>query len=256
MKVYSIEFDEQERESLMRAVQQEEKRMGSLWSRVLNAEAKKIVPHPAETPREVMPPEVCESCLQMPHKPTCSWAKRLDHEERVRAQADGKTLKIESDRFEMPAPAAADPAPKPEPAKDVCAVCRKDPHASWCEGKPPRFATKECCGSKGVRHKKGCPKASGASADPAPAAEEPEEQIEEPAPEKAAPADENVEKTSTSAADEKAEPEDDEKEDQEFICKECGNTRIEPHGTKALLLSCPNGWADDPDKHVYELKEE
>ena len=50
------------------------------------------------------------------------------------------------------------------------------------------------------------------------------------------------------------EDEDEGTEDQEFICKECGNTRIEPHGTKALLLSCPNGWAENPEKHVYELK--
>ncbi len=161
-------------------------------------------------------------------------------------------------------PPAPVPAPEPEPtdAADVCAVCRKNPHAKWCKvgapedepakdpapahAKAPRFAEKTCCGSKGVRHKNGCPKVSGASADPEPAEEEEEEE------------DKNDEDVSDSAADEKPEPKDapEQPEEQAYSCRECGNARMEPYGTNPLALFCPNELGDDGDKHVYELKEE
>lgn len=199
----------------------------AFWARMGN------VPAAAEKP-----PEVCESCLSMPHKPTCGWAPKPP--------------------ATKPAPPPAPvPAPEPVAAMDVAdefvekrgeldaAELDRDilgepeetakPEPKLERFLPPkpsrRYEPKACCGSLGPRHKSGCE------------GKLPPDDV--PKIPSGTPKDAEVETE---------EAEDEEKEDQEFVCKECGNTRMEPHGTKALLLECPNSWDGDPSGHIYELK--
>lgn len=124
-------------------------------------------------------------------------------------------------------PPAPVPAPEPEPAKlklERVEATAKD------AGNPVKH---ECCGSKFYRHKKSCANADAVEND----ADATEKEEDAPAP-----------------AEISSETEDEEAVDQEFACKECGNMRMEPHGTAARVLDCPNSWSDpNPEKHVYEL---
>lgn len=48
MKIYSIEFDEYEKEALETAIKNDQNRLRSLWDRVLVAKSTIAKPHPAE----------------------------------------------------------------------------------------------------------------------------------------------------------------------------------------------------------------
>lgn len=315
MRIFSIEFDEYEKEALQTAIENDRKRLSKLWDRVLNAKSEKALPHPSE-----IPPQGLTAPAKM-----------------MTPKEVGTAIETAAEISKPAPPPAPVAAPEPKSAKTAYtmydrAIAEKDgldPLNPWDE----TAGEWRCCGSRHrARHLVNCllnnsdgklPPETGSpkviergemkferhvpqkpfrrkngqtkeaalelhsegksnveiadtlgcsrerirqilkaeglqpnrTPDVKPIEAEPEEE-EKAEPEKPAPAPENDADASKSEADEDAEPKDveEQEEDQQFVCRECGNTRLEPYGTVAIKLDCPNGWADDPQKHVYELK--
>ncbi len=235
MKTYCIIFNEGEKDSLESALKVEMTRLDELIEKITDADV------------------LDDDAFEIEQKIQNAIAEHVEEAvKKVRARAERSAAAPDTKpTVAVPTPPPAPVSdPEPEPAEDVCAVCRKDPHAKWCTGNEPAKEAEPipgetapahaCCGSKAKwRHKVSCPtlkaEAPTATAEAKPdEGEETEEEDEEEEPKtKAAPADdENI----------------------HLICKKCGNPREEPHGTNPLLLFCPNGFGDDGDEHIYELK--
>ena len=242
MKIFSIEFDEYEKAALLTAIENDHDRLRSLKDRVILADSKKAVPHPAESgirvneKGELVAVVTHKAPAQEPEKPAPppAWVPTPEPE---------PAIEEEDDEAEEETVAAKPLGKSGEKKARVLAL--------KAAGKTvPEIAEEIGC-TKAYAYmllKEARDQAGEPSSKPAPLGTPKEAEVE--------PEEENDAAATESEEDEEAAPKDAPKQDEEqaFACRECGNARMEPYGTNPLALFCPNELGDDGDKHIYEVK--